>query len=122
MEVTRCANGGSTSHIGKKQAVQNGVDGTPIATASRVDAHDRTIKKDRAKFVLCCDGSHAQETAGTDAVLVRKNAGYGSQNGWKITEEGLKRQEENPILKNRNVCSEQRGAQKRGKCQTNGTK
>ena len=30
-------NGGSASHIGKKHAVEDGVNGTPKATATRVD-------------------------------------------------------------------------------------
>ena len=37
------------SHIGKKQAVENGLDGTPVATATRVDTHEQTLIEDRAK-------------------------------------------------------------------------
>ena len=33
----------------KKNAIENAVDGTPVATAARVDAHEQTLMEDRAK-------------------------------------------------------------------------
>ena len=53
VNAAKYSNGGSTddpSHIAKKQAVGSGVDGTPKASATRVDAHEQTPKEDRAKF------------------------------------------------------------------------
>ena len=38
-----------TRHIGKNIAIENGVDGAPLATAARVDAHEPTLIEDRAK-------------------------------------------------------------------------
>ena len=49
VEEGRVAAGGSTSHIGKNTAVENGADGTPVATAARVDAHELTLTKNRTK-------------------------------------------------------------------------
>ena len=40
---------GSTGHILKRTAVETGVDGGPVATAARVDAHEQTLKEDRTK-------------------------------------------------------------------------
>ena len=62
MEVTRCTNGGSTSHIGKKQTVENEVHGTPKATATRVDAHVQTSREDRAKFASFAAMKFDEET------------------------------------------------------------
>ena len=56
---TRCTIGGSTSHIGKNQAVENGVDG------------ERHISRSKCRDVQG-NRYYAQETAGTDVVLVRK--------------------------------------------------
>ena len=51
-----CANAGlreGLSHIDKKHAVGNGVDGPPQASATRVDAPEQTPKDDRAaSFVV----------------------------------------------------------------------
>ena len=46
----RCTNGKIKATLPKKHGVGNGVDRTPIASATRVDAHEQTPKEDRAKF------------------------------------------------------------------------
>ena len=40
------AAGGSAGHIGKTTAVEAGVDGTPVAAAVWVDAHEKTPVQD----------------------------------------------------------------------------
>ena len=53
LNKARCANAGSgegLSHIDETQAVGNGVDGPPKASATRVDALGQTPKDDRAKI------------------------------------------------------------------------
>ena len=89
----------------KKQAVENEVDGTPKATATRVDAHEQTAEEDHAKFASCIEmeldeekkktsRSHAAMFSATgvvqkpllnpDAVFMRRCARYGSQNGREV--------------------------------------
>ena len=45
--------GRSTGHIGKKLAVESGLDGTLVAAAVRVDDHGKTLVKDCTKSAAC---------------------------------------------------------------------
>ena len=85
-------------HTGKKLAVETGVDGTPVAAAVWVDAHEKTLVEDRTKSAECNEKSSTQifarkMIAGADGVFTQ-NQNIGDRMEGKIAHEGIERQEE----------------------------
>ena len=60
-EVDSMGSMGDQSRIAKKQAVENGVNGTPVATATGVDGPGQTPKEDRDKHSSTLEMEHEEE-------------------------------------------------------------
>ena len=124
VEERRVAAGGSTNHIGKKLAVENGVDGTLVATAVWVDEHVKAVTEDRAKFghndpmevneTKQLSWSAAERISAADIMhrrLLKQMQCFcttvqnmGDRMEGKFAEDGLGRQEENQKL-NTEMCA-----------------
>ena len=110
-----------------------GGDGTPVATAARVDAHEQTLAEDRTKSAASdsmefnetkhLSWSDAERLSAADimhrklldqmqylCVTVQKN--MGAQMDGNFAEEGLKRQEENLVLKTEMCARKEEGLRK----------
>ena len=102
----------------KKKAAETGVDGTPVAAAVWVDAHEKTVIEDRTKPAGCdpmelneakqVSWPEAEKSSAADIVhkrlleqmecLCRAVQDMGDRMEGNIAHEGLKRQEENQKL------------------------
>ena len=99
----------------KNKLSKNGVDGTPKATATRVDAHDQMPEEDRANFALELDEekktspSHAEMFSATEIMqkqllhqmqcLCVSVQDMRARMEGRFAEEGQKRRQENLLLK-----------------------
>ena len=102
-EVGSMGSMGGRSRIAGRQAVEHGVNGSPVATATRVDGPGQTQKEDRAKHSSTVEMEHEGERDVPKQLLQQMQSlcdtvkDLGARMDGRFAEEDQKRQPENLV-------------------------